>query len=196
MSLLVKVLFALLFALYPFIIFFGLNQFNFGQLALIVSIMALARIVWLKLFVKPGHSAETFNVNSGAIFTALLLLLFAVMTAFTDQILWLKLYPIAVSLTFFLIFASSLSTDKCMIQRFAEIREKNIDAQKQRYMIQLTKVWCGFFIFNILASLFTLLFTSMEVWTFYNGLVSYLLMGTLVVFELIYRHFVVIPKAL
>lgn len=194
MSKVLKVLFTVLFALYPFIIYFGLKQFEFWQLAIVLGGLALVRILWLHNNQDKRESRQPFDFNSGAIMSACLLLVFAVLTAFTNHALWLKLYPVVVSLTLFITFAASLKTKKSIVQRFAEIHEKNITVEKQRYMVKLTKVWCVFFVFNMLISLFTLFYASLATWTLYNGLISYLLMGSLFVGELAYRHWVVIPK--
>lgn len=194
MVLMIKVLFAVLFALYPFIIYFGLNRFEFWQMAVVIAILATTRIVWIKYNSNNTQKNDRFDFNSASIVSACLLLFFALMTAFTDRVMWLKLYPIVVSLTLFIVFSVSLKTDKCVIQRFAELREKDINADKQMYMIKLTKVWCGFFILNMTLSLATMLYASMDVWTLYNGLISYILMGTLAIGELAYRHWVVLPK--
>ncbi len=196
MSQVLKVLFTVLFALYPFIIYFGLNQFEFWQIAAVLAGLALIRIFWLHKQRRTSHPQKTFDFNSGTIMSACLLLVFAALTVFTDHALWLKLYPVVVSLTLFITFAASLKTQKCVIQRLAEIREKNITAEKQRYMVNLTKVWCGFFVLNMMLSLLTLYYASLATWTLYNGLISYLLMGSLFVGELAYRHWVVIPKTL
>ncbi len=81
-----------------------------------------------------------------------------------------------------------------MIQRFAEIREKDITPAKQSYMRKLTLVWCGFFVMNALISFYTLWFGSTKLWMLYNGLISYILIGVLVLGELLYRHLAVMKR--
>lgn len=81
-----------------------------------------------------------------------------------------------------------------MIQRFAEFKEKNITKAKQDYMKKLTLVWCGFFAINALVSSYTLLLGTLEQWVLYNGLISYILMATLAVGEMAYRHAVVLKR--
>ena len=54
----------------------------------------------------------------------------------------------------------------------------------------MTKVWCLFFVFNGVVSIYTV-FASLEVWILYNGLISYLLIGGLVASEVAYRHLIV-----
>ena len=51
----------------------------------------------------------------------------------------------------------------------------------------VTKVWCGFFVANGLAALGTALWASPKVWSLYNGVVAYLLMGVLFAGEYLVR---------
>jgi uncharacterized membrane protein len=47
------------------------------------------------------------------------------------------------------------------------------------YMRTVTRVWCGFFVFNGAVALGTALWASDAVWSLYTGQVSYILMGVL-----------------
>jgi len=51
----------------------------------------------------------------------------------------------------------------------------------------VTQVWCGFFMLNGGIALATALWSSFEIWSLYNGLIAYLLMGTLFVGEYLVR---------
>lgn len=62
----------------------------------------------------------------------------------------LQIYPIVISAVLLLVFAGSLATEKSLIEVFAGYVEKNISSEKKHYMRQLTKIWCGFFIGNII----------------------------------------------
>ena len=48
-------------------------------------------------------------------------------------------------------------------------------------------IWCLFFIVNGAIALVTVLSKNQALWTLYNGLISYLLMGTLLGGEWLYR---------
>ncbi len=52
-----------------------------------------------------------------------------------------------------------------------------------RYTRKVTLVWCGFFIGNGAMALFTVLHGDMHLWTLWNGMVAYILMGTLMATE-------------
>ncbi len=186
MKTLIRLILAIIVLAYPFVIYFGLLYFKFWQVALVVMVVAILRLSVIN--VQPSKHFKMGFIG------AVLLLLFAVLAMIFEQQVWFKIYPIAISVTLFYVFASSLWTDKSMIQRFAEIRETNIGPEKQLYMQKLTSVWCGFFVLNAMFSTYTLLFSSDKQWMLYNGLISYLLMGALGLGELLYRHLVVMRR--
>jgi len=143
------------------------------------------------LFIFKGKPSQMAKVG---FYSSIFLILFSLLSALLNQITWLKLYPIIVNLIALGLFASSLFSDKSAIQRIAELREKNIDQTKQRYMYRLTVIWCFFFIVNATISAYTMIYMSMKHWTLYNGFISYILIGLLVGIELIYRYLVVLRR--
>ncbi|HCQ3818278.1 TPA: hypothetical protein OKD99_004577, partial [Escherichia coli] len=53
---------------------------------------------------------------------------------------------------------------------------------------RVTQIWCGFFIINGGIALFTALYADMSLWTAWNGMIAYLLMGTLMAGEWLVRR--------
>jgi len=182
----IRLILAIIVIAYPFVIYFGLMHFEFWQVSLFIIAIALMRLLLIK-----NQTSQYFKIGFVG---AVLLLIFASLALILKQQVWFKVYPIVISLSLLYFFAASLWTEKSMIQRFAEIREKNITPEKQSYMIKLTQVWCGFFIFNALVSSYTMLFSSDKHWMLYNGFISYVLMGVLGLSELIYRYTVVMRR--
>lgn len=101
-----------------------------------------------------------------------------------------QVYPLIVSGGLLTVFGGSLLTDKSMIQRFAELYEKNITPKKQAYMRKVTQYWCVFFVLNVAISAYTWQAMSLSAWTWYNGIISYVLMGLLFVGEYAYRRLI------
>jgi len=54
----------------------------------------------------------------------------------------------------------------------------------------VTAVWVGFLLVNAAISLWTVLWGSLEQWALWNGLLSYLAMGTLFTAEYLVRRVV------
>ena len=101
----------------------------------------------------------------------------------------LKLYPAAVSAFFLARFSYSLVHPPTAIEKIARITDPQLSAAGVIYTRKVTLLWCAFFVLNIAASLYTTLFASMEAWALYNGLISYLLIGSLLAGEYCYRIF-------
>lgn len=105
-----------------------------------------------------------------------------------------QVYPLIVSATLLAVFGGSLLTQKSMIERFAEVYEKNITPTKKAYMQRVTLCWCGFFVFNFAVSAYTWAAMSLVAWTWYNGVLSYILIGLLFVGEYAYRKLIFLKK--
>ena len=109
--------------------------------------------------------------------------------------MFLKLYSVAISATFLVVFGSTLFFGPNIIFRFAALADKSIigssyENQVKSYCKKVTIAWCCFFIINGFIAAYTTFFCSREVWAIYNGGISYALMGTLFVVEFIIRKLV------
>jgi uncharacterized membrane protein len=85
-------------------------------------------------------------------------------------------------------FAYSLKSGPTVIESFARIKEPALDEKGVNYTRQVTKVWCAFFIINGSIALYTSLFTSLQTWTLYNGLIAYILIALLGLVEWLVRQ--------
>jgi uncharacterized membrane protein len=56
------------------------------------------------------------------------------------------------------------------------------------YLYRLTALWAVFFALNGMTAVWTIT-VSMEVWTLYNGLISYFIVGALIGGELLFRNY-------
>ena len=106
-------------------------------------------------------------------------LLLAALTAWSNALLPLKLYPLLINAVMLSVFAYTLISPPSMIERFARLREPDLPLQAIGYTRRVTQVWCGFFIINGLIALATALWASPAIWSLYNGFIAYLLMGLL-----------------
>ena len=77
-----------------------------------------------------------------------------------------------------------------VIERIARLRQPDLNAAAISYLRKVTVVWLCFFVVNAAISAVTAIWGTMEVWTLYNGLISYLMIGTIFVVELAVRRFV------
>ncbi|RDX36980.1 hypothetical protein DZA50_02910 [Kangiella sp. HD9-110m-PIT-SAG07] len=183
MALLLKIAIAMVVLIYPVAIYFGLQHFQPKYLAITLAALVILRAIFT--------NSELLKAVKGLwiiIFVAGLSV--AGFSFFSNSDLGLKLYPVIISVSFLIIFAFSLINPPSVIERLARLQEPDLPEEGVAYTRKVTQVWCGFFVFNILVSLYTVIFTSTKIWTLYNGLISYLLMGSLFISELVYRKWI------
>ena len=162
--------------LYPLAVYFGLQSFEARHLVLILILVAGIRMASL------GQSP----LNHW--FWLPLLALLGLWTWLLNSPLALKLYPVLVSASFLILFAWSLKNPPPMIERIARLQEPDLPQRGIQYTRQVTKVWCVFFAINGSIALAVTLFGSDAEWALYNGLISYLCMGTLFAGEWLVRQ--------
>lgn len=152
--------------LYPLAIWLGHGQVEPRLLAVLVVVAALTRGVTLKVSIASGWWL------AGA-------LMLAATALCSNAWLPLKLYPVMVNLAMLCAFGFSLISPPSMIERMARLREPDLPAEAVLYTRRVTQVWCVFFLFNGSMGLATALWASPEIWSLYNGVIAYLLMGVL-----------------
>jgi len=105
----------------------------------------------------------------------------------------LRLYPAFVNMGLLVAFAATLRRGPSMIERFARLQTPDLDLAGQVYTRRVTALWCVFFVANGGFSVYTACSWTVEAWALYNGAIAYLLTGTLLLGEWLYRRFVVRP---
>ena len=169
---------------YPAVIIFGIQFFQPRYVAMLIALLLIVR--W---------KAEAKSVLAGmsrlylAVFFVLLICIIVI--TITNNETMLRLYPALVNCGMLLIFGFSLKYPPSLIERFARLHATDLTAAGISYTRKVTQVWCVFFVFNGSVAAITALYTSREVWSLYNGLVAYILMGVLFAGEwLIRRRFI------
>ena len=115
------------------------------------------------------------------VFTVCLFVLF-----YFKRFVVIKYYPIFMNLLIFLIFFCSLFAKETIIQKFARMMDGELKPKVATYTKNVTYIWCVFMFFNLIMSIITF-FLSDEIWLWYNGCISYILMGTLFAVEYVIR---------
>ncbi len=182
MRALLTALSAIVLLAYPFAVYFGIDKFGLSVMGILLAVLFVLRI-----FTASKTKLKEFKqvaVVSGVIGITLITL----GVLFRSKG-WLLFYPVAVNASMLLVFASSLKQPQTIIERLARLQEPNLPQSGVEYTRKVTQVWCLFFLFNGLTALYTC-FLPMEIWTLYNGLISYILIGTLFAVEWIVRQFI------
>lgn len=170
----------LIFFLYPIGIYFGLKYFSGFWLGVVLVFLLLLRFIFFS-------DKNTRTTNAAMLFAGFFCFL---LMLFHPSNFGIKLYPALVSFIFLSVFMWSLFYPPSMIERFARRFDSSFDDSGIKYTKKVTIVWCAFFIFNACFSIYTSLYSSDEFWTLYHGLISYLLIGCLIVGEWFFRRLI------
>jgi uncharacterized membrane protein len=178
-----------LYPVYPALILGGLY---FGSPRMIALI--LLAVFWLQRMLQ-ARSLPAWIASLTALDWAVLAMLTAgsVLTALTNSELALRCYPALVNVGLLVSFGATLVRPPSMIERFARMHLPEITPRVAAHTRRVTQLWCAMFVLNGVLALYTALACSREVWAAFNGLISYLLVGTLIVGEWIYRRVFIAP---
>lgn len=166
--------------LYPLLVYFCLSSGE-GQLLtlLLLPLFAIRLIAGSAMPVAWQWATRWLGA------TGLLLVLLNLWFREHD---WLLYYPLAVNATLLALFGASLRQPMTMVERLARLTTPDLPEQGVRYTRKVTQVWCFFFITNGALSGWTIWQGDLALWSLYNGLISYLLMGTLMGGEWLIRQ--------
>ena len=177
-----KIFFAAIFVAYPVMVYFGLMLFDARSVAVLLILLVGARLV----FASRTGSWRALRPQLVFALTAATAIGFLVIVS--DSSIFLKFYPVCINALMLVLFFVSLLHPPTVIERIARIRNPDLPDAAIRYTRNVTIVWCVFFIFNGSAALYTSLYASLEIWTLYNGAISYILMGILFAGEYLIRR--------
>ncbi|MGF1718627.1 hypothetical protein L4D20_01120 [Vibrio kyushuensis] len=164
---------------YPFAVYFGIEQFG-------IQIIGIILIVLFAIRIMSASKAKLKELKQIAWVTGLTGVCLTIFGIIFKQYGWLTFYPVIVNLCMLALFFHSLKQPQTIIERLARLQEPDLPVHGVIYTRKVTKVWCVFFVINASIALYTC-FQSIEVWTLYNGLISYLLIGALFAIEWIVR---------
>lgn len=170
-----RAIFFVLLALYPFIVFVGIQHLPIGFFGAMVALVLLLRAG----FMRP--------VERRAILPVLIVYVsYAAITALSGSQQLLLWYPAVINFSLCLLFALSLRTNESILLRLVRARNMKLSVYAPTYLHRLTAVWAVFFLLNGLMAILTGAI-SLKAWALYNGLIAYFLTGALIGGELLFR---------
>lgn len=152
--------------IYPLVIWLGHGKTEPRLLAGLLTLAALARLCTMKL----GKAGIWWLAGA---------LLLTVAALWGNAWTPLKLYPVLVNGVMLGVFGYSLVSPPSLIERFARLKEPDLPSQAVQYTRRVTQVWCIFFLINGAIALATALWATPAIWSLYNGVIAYALMGLL-----------------
>ncbi|WP_264874417.1 septation protein IspZ [Vibrio agarivorans] len=166
---------------YPFMVYWGISSDNLTFVATFMITLLGVRVGSLiyqtRRFQKRLQYSDLLPpLFGGAVIASALIY---------QDIRGFLYYPVVVNIALLAIFSLSIYCGKPIITRLAQMTT-SLDDEGRHYTRRLTQIWSLFFAFNGAVALFTT-HLSIDVWTLYNGAVSYCLIGGLAGGEWIYR---------
>jgi uncharacterized membrane protein len=177
----VRVLVAVVGVGYPFLVYAGLLLFEPRLLVVLGGGLRLARAAlsgWAR------NRAELVRLTVPACLVAAVLLLAAV---FNDGRFFLFV-PALFNAALLTAFGRTLRRSPSMVETLARLRRRVLPDGAAAYCRAVTWIWCGFFAVNITISVLLALYSTLALWTAYNGMVAYGLVGILLATERVYRY--------
>ncbi|EOX7802642.1 TPA: hypothetical protein ACHKMM_001863 [Escherichia coli] len=176
----IKLLTGLLLLAWPFVIWFGLAHNGLHWLLPLIALLLLLRLR------QTRRQAGPLQVVTQIVAVVGIALCVASFMLKTHQLL--LFYPVVVNAVMLAVFGGSLWSAMPIVERLARLQEPDLPEKGVRYTRHVTQIWCGFFIINGGIALFTTLYADMSLWTAWNGMIAYLLMGTLMAGEWLVRR--------
>ncbi|MBI3503627.1 MAG: hypothetical protein HY059_02200 [Proteobacteria bacterium] len=169
---------------YPPLVYFGLTSVPPVAIAALGLCLLSVRFLCARRLADAGRWS--------AAFAAAIAILAGIL--FVSPDLAVKAYPVLVSLAVAAVFGVSLIAPPSAIERIARLREPDLPPEGVAYTRKLTGIWVVFLLANAAISAATGIWTSLAVWTLWNGLLAYVAMGALFAGEIVYRAFVRRPS--
>lgn len=176
------ILAAIVLLAYPFAIYYGLSQWGIGAVAGLLGFLFILRIV-------GGNQTRLRELKYIAWLSGFAGITLTTLAYLFNNSNWFTYYPVIVNTLMLILFTASLWQKETIIERFARLQDPELPEHAIAYTRKVTKVWCLFFIINGAIALSTC-FMSLQIWTLYNGLISYLFAGTLFAIEFVIRLYI------
>jgi len=165
---------------YPLFVFFGLQYFEVRYIGMATLALVVLRLLVFRKVLSWSRVKPLLPLALSSIVLCIFIVIF-------NAPLLVKLNPVLISLVMLVTFGLSLLRPPSMVERFARLSDSDLPDQAIPYTRNVTMVWCIVFVVNGSIAAYTALFSSIEVWTLYNGLISYLLMGLVFLVEYLVR---------
>jgi uncharacterized membrane protein len=155
----------------------GLQWYSPRVVAIVVGVGAVGNLLYL----------QQTHYRARLLFPLIGTLLLSVISALLNQPSAILYLPLLITINFGLSFGYSLVHPPSIVEVFARMMSNDLSEEAVRYCRLVTWVWVIFFALNATVAGFTACCTALEVWSLYNGVISYCVFGLLFAAELCYR---------
>ena len=163
---------------YPFLVYFFMNDVPAFLWVILGGLMLGVRLNMMKPIEGIKYLPHILIV----------MISLTIVISIADPNLSPKLYPIFMSLGAAFIFGISLLFPPTLVERIATLYEGPLPEKGIIYTRKVTILWTCVLILNAIISAWTALYSDLNIWTLWNGLLSYLMMGTVFAIEFLVRR--------
>jgi uncharacterized membrane protein len=163
---------------FPAFIYLAHDVVSPSVIALVGVGLLLARLATVSRDAEP---VVFFGLTGGIV-------LFAVAIATGDKTMAL-MYPTLVNASLMLLFAVTLWRPPSLAERLARMRGMEVSPEGVAYTRWVTALWALFFLFNGSIAAVLAIRGDIAIWAFYTGVLGYVMAGTLMAAELVFRRF-------
>ena len=161
----------------PLFIYLGLKVFSSRLVALLMGMALVGNFLVQNRRVNHMCLLIPFSI---------ILLIYLAVALLNSSIIIIYL-PFLISASFLISFSYSLLYPPNAIEVFASMLVQDLSTEEIAYCRRITLIWVLFFMLNGMMAFYTACCTSFGIWSLYNGLIAYVVMGILFVVELSYR---------
>lgn len=176
----------LLLALYPLLVYLGMQWLEPAVLGICIVGLYL-----LRSLARPSRGWQRWVI----LLTGVTL---AAVFWYANSELLLRLLPAGINLTLAVFFTWGVLRPPALPTRMAALQHgvpaAELPEPTVRYTRTVAMIWSVFFLFNATLATLTALMASREMWALYNGLVAYGLVGALFAAEYAYRRLIFYKK--
>jgi len=125
-----------------------------------------------------------------ALLSSVILISYFIQQSYIQYLLFLP--PNIILFSLFILFSQSLTAGQIpLISQYAKLLGDKLEDRHLRYNRSLTIIWSGFFLLMLTVSILLALFSSMDTWSLFTHIISYLFIAIFFIIEFIYRkhHF-------
>jgi uncharacterized membrane protein len=182
-----QLLLGALVVVYPGLIYVGLSRWDVSVVALI-TVGMLGSIAVLRVVSSPPAHEGSRLEGARAMAPLAPAVVLAGVAGFVRDPRLLLAAPVLISLALLWAFGRTLRRGRMpMVERFARMQDATLPPGGELYCRNVTKVWVTFFAANAGVAAALALWSTLELWTLYTGLIAYLLIGATFTVEYIVR---------
>jgi uncharacterized membrane protein len=166
---------------YPFLVYFGWQRISPRLIMGAAIVLFGLRLLFAASRLSRSQCKE---LAEPWLFPAAFLLIAFAIGRRTLILYW----PATISTALLFAFGRTLAHPPTVVELFARVQKSILTDEEIAYCRNVTRIWCLFFMANGSIALWLAWGGSLREWTLYNGMISYLLIGTLMASEYFYRH--------